>query len=472
MPLGIFVATTATVVASYAGRVNVIEALQDRLPADRLVIDADVMDQYRHDRALTATAGKPMAVVRALTIEDVVATLAVATATNTPVVTRGAGTGLAGGANAIDGCIVLSTALMNRIISIDVAQRTATAEPGVLNGDLAAAVAERGLWYAPDPSSRAICSIGGNVATNAGGACCVKYGVTGDHVLALKAVLADGTLINTGSAVRKNVAGLDLTKVLVGSEGTLAVVVEVTVRLRPAPHPPATLVAIFPSCEAAGEAVIAIDAVAEFSLVEVMDRTTINAVEDHLSMGLDRSAGALLVVQSDSACAFEDVTAADVVCVAAGATYTAATDDAEEGAAILHARHSAIPALERSGATLLDDVGVPKPRLAELIAGVEAIAAAHDITIATFGHAGDGNLHPTIVYDPADPAAFETAKVAFGEILDVALALGGTITGEHGVGQIKRAWLPSQVGETERALMDGIRRVFDPNGILNPGKAT
>ncbi len=451
---------------------SAIEGLLAALPADRVVTDPDVMDQYRHDRALTATAGKPLAVVRALCVDDVVATLEVATATNTSVVTRGAGTGLAGGANAIDGCIVLSTAAMNRILSIDVGQRTATAEPGVLNGDLATAVAEHGLWYAPDPSSRAICSIGGNVATNAGGACCVKYGVTGDHVLALKAVLADGTVINTGSTVRKNVAGLDLTKILIGSEGTLAVVVEVTVRLRPAPRPPSTLVAIFPSCEAAGAAVMAIDAVAEFSLVEVMDRTTINAVEDHLTMGLDRSAGALLVVQSDSACAYDDVVAADAVCVALGATYTAATEDAEEGAAILHARHSAIPALERLGATLLDDVGVPKPRLAELIAGVEAIATARNLTIATFGHAGDGNLHPTIVYDPADPIAFETAKTAFGEILNVALALGGTITGEHGVGQIKRAWLPSQVGETERALMDGIRRVFDPNGILNPGKAT
>ncbi len=451
---------------------TVINALLARLATGRVVTDPDVMDQFRHDRALTATAGKPIAVVRAQSIDDVVTTLQVASEHAVPVVTRGAGTGLAGGANAIDGCIVLSTAAMNRILSIDVAQRTATAEPGVLNGDLAAAVAEHGLWYAPDPSSRAICSIGGNVATNAGGACCVKYGVTGDHVAALKAVLADGSIIETGSACRKNVAGLDLTKVLIGSEGTLAVVVEVTVRLRPAPRPPATLVAVFATAEAAGEAVLAIDKVAEYSLVELMDRTTINAVEDHLHMGLDRSAGALLVVQSDSACAGDDVVAAEAVCAALGATYTAATTDVEEGAAILHARHSAIPALERSGATLLDDVGVPKPRQAELIARVEQIAAARGVTIATFGHAGDGNLHPTVVYDPADPAAFEAAKAAFGDILDVALELGGTITGEHGVGQIKRAWLPSQVGEVERSLMEGIRKVFDPDGILNPGKAT
>jgi glycolate dehydrogenase FAD-linked subunit len=449
---------------------TVIDALLARLDADRVVVDPDVMDQYRHDRALTATAGKPLAVVRARTVDDVVATLEVASATNTPVVTRGAGTGLAGGANAIDGCIVLSTALMNRVLAIDVAQRTATAEPGVLNGDLAAAVAEHGLWYAPDPSSRAICSIGGNVATNAGGACCVKYGVTGDHIAALKAVLADGSIIETGSVCRKNVAGLDLTKVLIGSEGTLAVVVEVTVRLRPAPRPPATLVAVFPTAEAAGEAVLAIEKVGEFSLIEMMDRTTINAVENHLHMGLDTSAGALLIVQSDSASAGDDVARAEAACV--GATFTAATTDPEEGAAFLHARHSSIPALEATGATLLDDVGVPKPRLAELIAGVEEIAARRGLTIATFGHAGDGNLHPTVVYDPADPAAFENAKAAFGEILDVALALGGTITGEHGVGQIKRAWLPQQVGEVERGLMEGIRQVFDPQGILNPGKAT
>jgi glycolate oxidase len=451
---------------------GVIDALLARLDADRVVTDPDVMDQYRHDRALTATAGKPLAVVRARSVDDVVATLEVASATNTPVVTRGAGTGLAGGANASDGCIVLSTALMNRVLSVDVAQRTATVEPGVLNGDLAAAVAEHGLWYAPDPSSRAICSIGGNVATNAGGACCVKYGVTGDHVAALKAVLADGSIIETGSVCRKNVAGLDLTKVLIGSEGTLAVVVEVTVRLRPAPKPPATLVAIFPTAEAAGAAVLAIEQVAEFSLIEMMDRTTINAVEAHLHMGLDTTAGALLIVQSDSAAAGDDVARAEAACTALGAGFTAATTDAEEGAAFLHARHSSIPALEASGATLLDDVGVPKPRLAELIAGVEAIAARRGLTIATFGHAGDGNLHPTVVYDPADAAAFENAKAAFGEILDVALSLGGTITGEHGIGQIKRAWLPNQVGATERRLMEGIRAVFDPQGILNPGKAT
>ncbi len=451
---------------------TVIDKLRARLETDRLVTDPDVMDQYRHDRALTATAGKPLVVVRARTIDDVVATLQIATETKTPVVTRGAGTGLAGGSNAIDGCIVLSTARMTRILDIDTAQRTATVEPGLLNGDLAAAVAEHGLWYAPDPSSRAICSIGGNVATNAGGACCVKYGVTGDHVAALKAVLPSGEVIETGSACRKNVAGLDLTKVLIGSEGTLAVVVEVTVRLRPTPRPPATLVAVFPSAEAAGEAVIAIDKVAEFSLVEMMDRTTINAVENHLRMGLDTNAGALLIVQSDSASAGDDVTEAEAACAAVGATFTAATGDPEEGAAFLHARHSAIPSLEASGATLLDDVGVPKPRLAELIAGVEAIAARRNITIATFGHAGDGNLHPTVVYNPTDPGEFENAKEAFGEILDVALALGGTITGEHGIGQIKLPWLANQVGPTERALMDGIRRVFDPHGILNPGKAT
>ncbi len=451
---------------------SAIDELRKRLANDRVVTDPDVMDQYRHDRALTATAGKPLAVVRAQSVDDVVTTMQIATEAGTPVVTRGTGTGLSGGANAIDGCIVLSTASMDRILSIDVAQRSATAEAGVLNGDLAAAVAEHGLWYAPDPSSRAICSIGGNVATNAGGACCVKYGVTGDHVLALKAVLADGSIIETGSACRKNVAGLDLAKVLIGREGTLAVVVEVTVRLRPAPRPPATLVAMFPTADAAGDAVLAIDKVAEFSLVEMMDRTTINAVEDHLRMGLDRTAGALLVVQSDSACAGDDVLAAESVCAALGATYAAATTDADEGAAILHARHSAIPALERSGATLLDDVGVPKPRLAELITRVEGIAAARGVTIATFGHAGDGNLHPTVVYDPADPVAFEAAKAAFGDILDVALELGGTITGEHGVGQIKRPWLPNQVGAVERALMEGIRKVFDPQGLLNPGKAT
>jgi glycolate oxidase len=189
-------------------------------------------------------------------------------------------------------------------------------------------------------------------------------------------------------------------------------------------------------------------------------------------MGLDATAGALLIVQSDSPCAGDDVRLAEAACLGAGASFTAATEDAEEGAAFLRARHSSVAALEAMGATLLDDVGVPKPKLAEFIVGVEAIAARCDVTIATFGHAGDGNLHPTVVFDPANPAAREQAVTAFGEILKLALALGGTITGEHGVGQLKRAWLNQQIGTTELRLMEGIRAVFDPQGILNPGKAT
>ncbi|MGB8649681.1 MAG: FAD-binding protein, partial [Mycobacteriales bacterium] len=279
---------------------TVLAELTVRLGADRVVVDPGLLASYRHDRAALAPAGQPLAAVRARSLDDVVATLQTASRYGVPVVTRGAGSGLSGGANALDGCLVLSTAELTRILAVDPAQRTATVECGVLTGDLGAAVAELGLHYPPDPASRAFSTIGGNIATNAGGGCCLKYGVTGDHVAALTAVLADGTVIRTGALPRKNVAGYDLTRLLVGSEGTLAVIVEATVRLRPAPAPPATLVAFFDSPSAAGDAVVALEQQAEPSLLELMDRTTIGAVEELTRMGLDTTAGALLLVQTDT----------------------------------------------------------------------------------------------------------------------------------------------------------------------------
>lgn len=448
-----------------------IAALQARLGTSKVVTDPDLLESVRRDHATTAEAGHPLALVRARSVDDVAATLEIASTHRIAVVTRGAGTGLAGGANAIDGCIVLSTAAMNTIIDIDDAQRLATVECGVLNGDLAHAAGELGLWYPPDPSSRAISTIGGNIATNAGGSCCLKYGVTGDHVAALRAVLADGSVIATGATTRKNVAGLDLTRLLVGSEGTLAVIVEATVRLRPAPLPPATLVAFFASTQDAARAVAGIEAVADPSLLELMDRTTIAAVDAMTHMGLDLDAGALLLAQCDSPTARDEVERCAAACRAAGATYAEHTDDPIAGEQLLAARRAALPALERMGTTLLDDVAVPKPTIPLLLDAIGQIAERHQVTIGTFGHAGDGNLHPTIVFDPTDIDSAHAARAAFDEIVRAALRLGGTITGEHGVGSLKHPYLQGMVGDAEHALMARIKEAFDPLGILNPGRA-
>lgn len=449
---------------------GVRSALRAALPG-RVIDDPDAMVGYRRDQCLLAEAGMPIAVVRATSVDDVRTTLVLASAHHTPVVTRGAGTGLAGGANAVDGGIVLSVAGLDQIVRIDVPGRTATVQPGVLNGDLDAAARRHRLWYPPDPGSKAISTIGGNLATNAGGMCCAKYGVTADHVAALTAVLADGRLIHTGPSTRKNVAGLDLTRLLVGSEGTLAVIVEATLRLRPLPSATATVVAAFPSTQQAIDAVLEIAAVADPAVVELMDRTCIRAVNRLTRMGLDEDAGALLLVQCDGVAAADEAVTCANLAEASGATEVLHTDDSAEGQQFMQARRVALTALERMGTTLLDDVAVQVPTLPRLLAAIDRSAAEHGVVIGTFGHAADGNLHPTIVYDAAEPGAADRARAAFDDIVAATLRLGGTISGEHGIGVLKTPYLDAQLGAAERELMRGIKAAFDPDGILNPGRA-
>jgi D-lactate dehydrogenase (cytochrome)/glycolate oxidase len=452
---------------SEPGFVAALRAALDReVPTDR-----DVLDSVSRDQAPLAPAGQAAALVRARSVADVVATLRVASEHRIPVVTRGAGTGLAGGANAVDGCILLSVLGLDRILAIHEDTRTAVVEPGVLNAALAREVATRGLFYAPDPASREISTLGGNIATNAGGSCCLKYGVTGDHVAALKVVLADGSLVSTGSVVAKNVAGFDLKRLFVGSEGTLGVIVEATLRLRKRPPAPSTLVAFFDTMDAAAQAIVAIESAADPSLLEVMDRVTIGAVERHASIGLDTHAAAMILVQSDAPDAQRSIERCEQLCAEHGARDVMRSDDPEEGKLLLTARRQALPALEKMGTTLLDDVGVPKPRLPALFAAIEQIAARHRLVIGTFGHAGDGNLHPTIVFDGQDDRSVRTAHEAFSEIVHAALDLGGTLAGEHGVGSLKTAYLGAMLGPVERDLMRRIKASFDPLGILNPGKA-
>jgi glycolate oxidase len=448
----------------------VLADLTAGLPAGALVVDRGVVDGYRRDRADTVEPGWPIALVRATCTADVQHVLRTATAHRVPVVPRGAGSGLSGGASATEGCILLSLDAL-RDIEIDAPAMVAVAGAGVLNGDLKRAAAEHGLWYPPDPSSYEICSIGGNLATNAGGLCCVKYGVTTDYVLGCDVVLADGTLLRLGGRTIKDVAGYDLKRLFVGSEGTLGVITSATLRLRPLPPPAVTLVATFATVEAAGRAVSSIVAAHRPATLELMDGATVRAVEDFRSRGLDVDAGATLLAQSDAGpAAAAEIAATEAVCVEQGATFVAVTDDADEGEMFMQARREAFPALMRLGTTLIEDVGVPIPRIAELVAGVEQLAARHETSIAVVGHAGDGNFHPLISFDPGDPAAVQRADAAFAAVVELALSLGGTLTGEHGVGVVKAPFLAAQLGPDVVEVTRRIKAALDPLAILNPGK--
>ncbi|MCL4421751.1 MAG: FAD-binding protein [Actinobacteria bacterium] len=451
---------------------SALDSLAKALPPGALLTDPDLIEGYRFDRSNAAHAGKPVAVVRTTCTSDVQETLRWASANRIPVVPRGAGTGLAGGSLAVDGCVVLSTEKM-RAITIDPPAGLAVVQPGALNAEVKASARAHGLWYPPDPSSFEICSIGGNVATNAGGLCCVKYGVTTDYVLGIEVVLADGRALRLGGRTIKDVAGYDLKRLFVGSEGTLGVVTEATLRLRPLPPPAVTMVATFADVGSAGRAISTIAAQGRPAALELMDQTSVQAVEARMHMGLEKQCGALLLGQSDAGGdrAAGEVEAMVAACQAEGALDVAWTDDESEGEQFMVARRMAIPAVEALGTVLIEDVGVPIPQIAELVRGVERVADRCETTIATIGHAGDGNFHPLVVFDRSDERAVERAERAFGEVMELALALGGTITGEHGVGSLKRPWLAQRVGDDVMAITRQIKSIFDPLGILNPGKA-
>jgi len=447
-----------------------LRQLISSLPAGVVVDEPATLENYRFDWSRDQGAGTPLAVVRPTDVDQVQTVLGWASAHQIPVVPRGAGSGLSGGSSAVDAGVVLSMERM-RAIEIDTATRVAVVEPGAFNAEVKAAAAAHGLWYPPDPSSYDICSIGGNIATNAGGLCCIKYGVTTDYVLGLDVVLADGTKITLGGKRIKDVAGLSLLKLFVGSEGTLGVITRAILRLIPAQPVRSTLVAAFPTVAAAADAVVAIGATLRASMMELMDNASINAVEDYRPMGLDRNAGAMLLAQSDApgdARALE-IEAMEAACELAGAKEVFVTDDPDEGELFVAARRAAFPAVEALGTLLLEDVGVPVPLLPELLAGIANIATTYDTPVPVVAHAGDGNTHPLVVYDPADEDARARAYLAFDEIMALAISLGGTITGEHGVGRAKKAALPLQLGPEVMALTRTIKNALDPHNVLNPG---
>ncbi|CAM03160.1 glycolate oxidase [Saccharopolyspora erythraea NRRL 2338] len=453
---------------------GVVAALRAELPERCLLTDPDSMARYAHDEAEWAPHGKPAAVVRASTTEQVATAVRICSRLGVPVVPRGAGTGLSGGANALDGCVLLSLAEMNRIVEINPREQLAVVQPGVVNDDLRAACLEQGAWYPPDPASSPWSTIGGNVATNAGGVCCVKYGVTRDYVLGMEAVVGDGEVVRLGRRTAKGVAGYDLCGLFVGSEGTLGVITEVTVRLLPGVRAPErTVVGYFDTLVAAGEAVAAVAAAGVVpSALELLDKHCLEAVDAWKQMGLSAEAEVLLLGRSDSPGAAGDH---EVETLArcfdqAGATWSAVSTDQHEADALFQARRLAYPALERLGPLLTEDVCVPRAAVPEMLARIEASARRHDTHIANIAHAGDGNLHPLIITAAGDEEAKLRAQRAFDDIVDDAIALGGTVTGEHGVGLLKRRGLHAELSPAVVGMHHAVKNALDPRGIFNPGK--
>jgi len=454
---------------------DIVQQLRGMLSAAQVLDDPVSLQHYSHDDAEWAAATPPVAVVLAESTEDVVAVVTSAADAGLSVVPRGAGTGLSGGANAGPGSIVLSLERMTALIELDTDERFAVVQAGMINNDLRDIVAAEGLWYPPDPASHRISTIGGNAATNAGGICCVKYGVTRDYVLGMTVVLADGSVVRLGRTTAKGVTGYDLVGLMVGSEGTLGVIVDVTVRLLPlGGREERAIVGSFPSLEHAGAAVAAVTRAGILpSALELLDATCLRAVEEWQSLGLPTGADTLLLAKvdevGDAGAELADRLAA--IFETAGGTSVERATDTDEIERLFLARRLAYPALERLGPVLTEDICVPRSAVPAMLGAIRSIAEAHEVTIANIAHAGDGNLHPLIIAPEGDDAAKARAKEAFDEIVAECSRLGGTVTGEHGVGLLKLPGARRELGERVLAMHRDIKDALDPAGLLNPGKA-
>ena len=443
------------------------QLLRDAL-GDAVSTAPDELEAARTDRSGRVSDGAPLAIVSARSIKDVQATLRIASEHGIPVVPRGAGTGLAGGSIGGPGEIVLSTLEMRDILEVNVDDELAVVQPGIINDDLNAALEPRGLWFAPDPASKAISTVGGNIATNAGGLLCAKYGVTREAVLGLKVVLADGRLMSLGHRTVKGVTGYDLTALMIGSEGTLGVIVEATLKLRALPTgPKATIGAYFESVEQAARASAVITASRlRPAAMELIAQAALTGIGEYLGLDLG-SRGSYLLVQMDGAAAAEEADAAVRIIRSLGGD-AEITADPDEGDRLFAIRRSFHPAMSVKGTVLIEDVAVPRSQLPAMFLAITRIEEKYGMTIPTVAHAGDGNLHPNFIFQGTEvPAEIWDAA---DELFVACLALGGTLTGEHGVGILKRRWLKDELGQDQVDLQRELKRVFDPANILNPGK--
>jgi glycolate oxidase len=450
-----------------------ISSLTARLGAERVLTAREDILPYGFDG--TATLKQlPACVVFPRDAADVSTVLKLAREHRAPVVTRGSGTGLSGGSVPLPGAVVLCLVKMDRILEVDTANLTLRAEAGVITQQIYDAADAVGLFYPPDPGSMKISTIGGNVAENSGGLRGLKYGVTRDYVMGMEVVLADGSICWLGSKCVKDVAGYNLRDLFIGSEGTLGVVTQVLLKIRPKPDARQTLLATFTTMDAAAETVSAIIAAKIIPCtLEFLDQKTLRCVEDFSKVGLPRDAAAILLIETDGhpAAVADEAAKIDELCRARGATSVRLAATTDEAARLATARRSAFSALARlRPTTILEDVTVPRSELASMIRAVELIAKKHDLNIATFGHFGDGNLHPTILTDERDAAEMRRVELAFTEIVEETLKRGGTITGEHGVGLAKKPFLKRQLGDSSYELLRLVKRSLDPDGLLNPGK--
>jgi len=417
----------------------------------------------------------PDAIVRPIDADQIAQVLRLANEERFPIVPRGGGTGLSGGSVAVGGGVVLDLTRMDRIIEIDPANLHVVCEPGVITAALAAEAEKHNLLYPPDPGSVKVSTIGGNVAENAGGLRAIKYGVTRNYLMQVRAVSPTGELFTSGAKTRKCVAGYDLVSLMCGSEGTLGVLTEITVRLVPMPRYRRSLTATFATASAAGQAVSNIMAAGLTpATLEIIDNFTLRTIEDYAHLGLPVDAGALILAEFDglSQCAVdEEGETARRVLEESGAAEIHEARDAAERERIWEARRVALAALSRARPTsILEDVTVPLPNLSAMIERVERIAHENSLPIGTFGHAGDGNLHPTILTDERDADEMPRVERAIGQLFDAALELGGTVSGEHGIGFAKAPFLAREVGEATVDIMRRIKRSLDPNNVLNPEK--
>ena len=453
---------------------SLASALASLLGADRVIDDAAAREAYSRD-ATPLFKGLPEVIVAPHSTAEVSEVVKFARSTKTPIIARGAGSNLCAATVPLNGGIVLSMMQMKQILEVSRNEMLAVVQPGVSTQQLDDAVAKEGLMYVPDPGSKTVSTLGGNVATSAGGLRGLKYGTTKNYILGLEAVLGTGEIIRTGGRLVKDVAGYDITRLLIGSEGTLAIFTEITTVLSPRPKSSKYGVAYFNNL---AEASVAVDSIVASGILpatlEFLDNTCIKAVEDFAHLGLDKEAGALLLFGDDgSADSVEkSVTAmAEISSAARGVRAVTLAPDVAAADALLYARRCSLPALARLGSmSILEDISVPRPQLSRAAEAIEGIGEKYSLLIGTFGHAGDGNLHPTIVINKDGTDEVARAEKSLADIFNLALDLGGTITGEHGVGSAKLPYLKQKLGDVSLALHRNIKSVFDPDGILNPGR--